>query len=413
MLVNKKFKIIFASVLGNALEFYNLTLYGVMAAKFATHFFPNTSKVLSLVASLGAFAAAFLVRPLGAILFGNIGDRLGRKKALGLSILCMGFPTIIIGLLPGYESIGIFAPIILLICRMTQGLCAGGEFNGAIIFSLEHVGKDRPGFTGGLIIGSCLLGSILAIGAAAIVLNLQSEREWWRLAFIAGGILCVFGYYIRKKLEESPDFIQVERSKRLLKTPLKSVFSRHLSSFGYVLSIGAFDGILTYTLVAFLGVYLTNYLEIPSHEAAYYSLAGFISCMVGCPFFGWYADKYGARETLVLSSILIFGLCIPVFMAFNSSQWFSILFGHILYGFLISSIIGVQPLFSQRLFPTQDRYTGISFAYSLGIGVVGGLTPMLLTMLTEFHSSLIAPSFYLMGATLGFLIILLTMPKRK
>ncbi|UNM06168.1 MAG: MFS transporter [Holosporaceae bacterium] len=131
------------------------------------------------------------------------------------------------------------------------------------------------------------------------------------------------------------------------------------------------------------------------------------------PFFGWYADKYGARETLVLSSILIFGLCIPVFMAFNSSQWFSILFGHILYGFLISSIIGVQPLFSQRLFPTQDRYTGISFAYSLGIGVVGGLTPMLLTMLTEFHSSLIAPSFYLMGAALGFLIILLTMPKRK
>ena len=413
MTVNKKFKIIFASVLGNALEFYNLTLYGVMASKFANLYFPNSSKILSLIASLGAFAAAFLVRPIGAILFGSIGDRFGRKKALGLSILCMGFPTVLIGVLPGYEAIGLFAPIILLLCRIAQGLCAGGEFNGAIVFALEHVGKDRPGLVGGTIIGSCLFGSILAIGTSAVILNPKIGGEWWRLSFIIGGSMCIFGYYIRKKLDESPDFLQVEKSKRILKTPLKSVFSRHLSSFSYVLSIGAFDGLLTYTLIAFLSVYLTNYLEIPTYDAALYGLAGFISCMIGCPFFGWYADRYGARETLVLSSILIFGLCIPVFMAFNASQWFSILFGHIVYGFLVSSIIGVQPLFSQRLFPTQDRYTGISFAYSLGVGVVGGLTPMFLTMLTEFHSSLIAPSFYIMGATFIFLTILLTMPKRK
>ena len=413
MFLNKKFNIILSSVFGNTLEFYNLTLYGVLASTFASLHFPSDSKMLSLLGSLGAFAAAFLVRPLGAILFGSIGDRLGRKRALGLSILCMGFPTLLIGLLPGYETIGIFAPILLLFARMGQGLCAGGEFNGAVVFALEHVEKDKPGLTGGIIISSCLFGSILAIGMSSLLLNPNFPDWAWRIAFIVGGVACIFGYYIRKKLDESPAFLQVEKSKRVLKAPLKNVFSKHLSSFFRVFSIGAFDGILTYTLVAFLGLYLTNYLEIPPQEAAYYSLAGFLSCMLGCPFFGWYADKYGARETLVLSTILIVGLIIPIFMALNSSLWFSILFGHVLFGFLVASIIGVQPLFSQGLFPTQDRYTGISFAYSLGIGILGGLTPLFLTMITEMHSSVLAPSFYIMGAALAFLVIILVMRQRK
>jgi len=413
MLSDKKSHIIFASILGNALEFYNLTLYGVLASVFANIYFPSDNKTLSLFASLAAFAVAFFVRPLGAIFFGYIGDRLGRKKALGLSILCMGIPTLVIGILPGYEILGAFAPILLVAARITQGLCAGGEFNGAIIFALEHVGKDSPGFTGGLIIGSCLLGSILAIGTAAIVTSSYFPIWGWRLAFLFGGSLCVFGYYIRQKLSESPDFLKLERGKKVLKVPLKAVMSKHRSSFFFVFAIGAFDGILTYTLITFLSVYLSTYLEVPFHIAAYYGLAGFTSCMLACPLFGRYADKYGAKETLILSSILIFGLSIPIFMTLSSAAWFSILFGNILLGVLVASVIGVQPLFSQNLFPTQDRYTGVSFSYSLGIGIMGGLTPIVLTMATEYHSSLLTPGFYLMGASLLFLITLLVMPSRK
>lgn len=222
-----------------------------------------------------------------------------------------------------------------------------------------------------------------------------------------------FGYYIRQKLSESPDFLKLERGKKVLKVPLKAVMSKHRSSFFFVFAIGAFDGILTYTLITFLSVYLSTYLEVPFHIAAYYGLAGFTSCMLACPLFGRYADKYGAKETLILSSILIFGLSIPIFMTLNSSAWFSILFGNILLGVLVASVIGVQPLFSQNLFPAQDRYTGVSFSYSLGIGIMGGLTPIVLTMATEYHSSLLTPSFYLMGASLLFLIALLMMPSRK
>lgn len=411
-MLRKKVQVIFASVLGNTLEFYNLTLYGVLASHFALLYFPTGNKIMSLMSSLAAFAVAFLVRPLGALIFGHIGDKVGRKKALGLSILCMGIPTIIMGLVPGYNQIGIFAPMTLLLCRVGQGLCAGGEFNGAIIFALEHTEKDRPGLVGGLIISACLMGSILAIGSAAFVMQPHLPHWAWRVSFILGGLACFFGYYIRKRLEESPAFTKLELSKRILRTPLKSVLSRHLSSFWQVFSIGCLDGILTYTLVAFFSLYLINYLEIPPQQAAYYSLAGFVSCMIGCPFFGWYADRFSARETLVLSCILVFGLCIPVFMALNSNMWFSILFGHILFGFLVSSVIGVQPLFSQNLFPTQDRYTGVSFAYSTGIGIMGGMGPLLLTAVTEFHSSLIAPSFYLMGATLLFLTMLLFVKKK-
>ena len=410
---SKKSYIIFASILGNTLEFYNLTLYASLASLFADLYFPNDNKTFSLLASLAAFAAAFLVRPLGAILFGYIGDRLGRKKALGLSILYMGIPTLLICALPGYEVLGVAAPIILILCRLAQGLCAGGEFNGALVFALEHTEKNSPGFVGGLITGSCLLGSILATGTAALVTHNYFPIWGWRIAFFLGGIFCVFGYFIRQKLSESPAFEQLESKKRVLKMPLKAVLSKHLSSFFLVLSVGAFDGILTYTLLGFLSVYLTTYLEIPFHEAAYYNLAGLVACMLSCPLFGRYADKYGAKETLVLSSILIFGLSIPIFMTLNAAPWFSILFGHVLLGLLVASIIGVQPLFSQGLFPAQDRYTGVSFSYSLGVGVMGGLTPLILTMAVEYHSGLFIPSFYLMGAALLFLSILLIMPARK
>jgi MHS family proline/betaine transporter-like MFS transporter len=410
---SRKSHIVFASILGNTLEFYNLTLYASLASIFANIYFPHADKTLSLLASLATFAAAFLVRPLGAILFGYIGDRLGRKKALGLSILYMGIPTLIIGVLPGYEILGIAAPIILVLCRLAQGLCAGGEFNGALVFALEHTEKNSPGFIGGLITGSCLLGSILATGIAALFTNNYFPIWGWRLAFFLGGIFSIFGYHIRKKLSESPAFTEIKSKNKVLKVPLKTVLSKHLSSFFLVLGVGAFDGILTYTLLGFLNVYLTTYLEISFHEAAYYNLAGLTTCMVSCPLFGRYADKYGAKETLVLSSILIFGLSIPVFMTLNAISWFSILFGHILLGLLVASIIGVQPLFSQRLFPAQDRYTGISFSYSLGVGVMGGLTPLILTMAVEYHSGLFTPSFYLMGTALAFLILLLFLPARK
>ncbi|MEI8320921.1 MAG: MFS transporter [Alphaproteobacteria bacterium] len=409
-------RITIASILGNALEFYNLTLYGALTPVFAALYFPAKTPALSLLISLLAFGVSFFVRPLGAILFGHIGDKIGRKKALTLSILFMGIPTTAIAFLPVYEEIGIWAPIALILCRFLQGICAGGEFNGATIFALEHLGKKQPGFVGGAIVGSCLLGSLFA---SIIVSFLTTDifPGWaWRGAFLLGGLFSLGGLYLRREIDESPIFKEIQKKDQIVPSPLKTALVTHWRSCLFVLAIAAFDGALTYTLVSFLNVYLVNTLNHSVSNATFNGFFGMLACMLGCPFFGYYADKYGAKETLVVACFLILGLTVPAFMAITSTPEFSVLGGHILLGLLVASIIGVQPLFSQALFPAQDRYTGISFSYSVGVGIMGGLTPFLLTasMQTSTNNEVfLIPSLYLMTFSAIFLGILLLLPARK
>lgn len=412
--MKKQLRIATASIVGNALEFYNLTLYGALAAIFAPLYFPSDTPNTSLLASLATFGVAFFVRPLGAVFFGYIGDRIGRKKALSLSILLMGAPTAVIAFLPTYAEIGFFAPLSLVLCRLVQGLCAGGEFNGATIFALEHLGKKKPGFIGGAIVGSCLLGAMVASAIASLLTSSLFPHWAWRLAFLAGGIFSLFGVYLRKKIGESPAFKDIKKNNQIIASPLKTALSVHWRSCLLVFSIAAFDGALTYTLVSFLNVYLVNYLYLSIAQATLYSFFGLLACMLACPFFGAYADKYGTKETLVVSCFLILGLTIPIFIALTADFWLAILFAHVALGILVASIIGVQPLFSQSLFPTMDRYTGISFSYSSGIGFFGGATPVLLTYLMGNNDNFLIPSLYLMVFSVLFLgILLIVQDKNK
>lgn len=404
MLLNKT-KILIASIFGNALEFYNLTLYGFFVSIIAETFFPSSNTFLSLVSSLTGYAIGFVVRPLGAILFGYIGDKWGRRKALGISILIMGLPAILVGLLPSYETIGILAPVLLIVCRIIQGLCSGGEFNGATIFALEHLGKKNPGFAGGLIVGSCLLGSLIALGVATLMNSLDLPPWGWRIAFLLGGISSFYGIYIRKKIDESPVFALLKKEDKIVQKPLKMALSQHFSSCVRVFSIGAFDGALTYTLVTFLVVYMTTYLKIPPQDALYYNFFGVLTCMLVTPLSGYMADRWGVRRTLLWASIAVFVLSAPVFILIYCKTGLSLISANIILGFLAGGIIGVQPLFSQKLFPANTRYTGISFSYSLSIGIVGGVTPLLLTYLVGCGYPY-APVFYLMGFACVFMVAL-------
>jgi MHS family proline/betaine transporter-like MFS transporter len=405
MLLNKT-KILFASIFGNALEFYNLTLYGFFVSLIATTFFPSDNTLLSMISSLTGYAIGFVVRPLGAILFGYIGDTWGRRKALGISIFVMGIPAIVIGLLPGYETLGFLAPTILILCRIVQGLCSGGEFNGATIFALEHLGKKKPGFAGGLIVGSCLLGSLIALGVATLINSLDLPENAWRIAFLLGGISSFYGIYIRRKIEESPAFALLKKEDKIVQKPLKEALSSHLGSCARVFSIGAFDGALTYTLVTFLVVYMTTYLHIPPKDALQYNFFGILTCMITCPLSGYIADQWGVKRTLLLATIMVLILSIPTFMLIQEGTACTLITANIILGFLAGGIIGVQPLFSQKLFPASTRYTGIAFSYSLSIGLVGGFTPLILTYLVN-HNHTSAPALYLMGFSAVFFSIIL------
>lgn len=398
----KKTRILIASIFGNSLEFYNLTLYGFFATTLAENFFPSDNALLSLISSLSVYAIGFIVRPLGAILFGYIGDIWGRRRALSLSILIVGFPSIAIAFLPNYHSIGVLAPILLILCRTIQGLCSGGEFNGATIFALEHLGQRRPGFAGGLIVGSCLLGSLGALGATTVI---EMADLSWRFAFAFGGLASFYGVYLRVQMDESPVFDLLKKEDNINRAPLKSALSKHLRSCLLVFSIAALDGAMTYTLVTFLVVYTTVYLHIPETQALHYNFFGVVACMLACPLSGHWGDQYGVKKTLTFSLLGVMIFIAPVFFLVSMKTPLSLITANLALGFLVGSVIGVQPLFSQQLFPANARYSGIAFSYSLSIGVVGGLTPLILTYLVDTHRFHLAPAFYIIGFTVVFAFI--------
>lgn len=406
-------RVILASILGNALEFYNLTLYGVLTPLFAKIYFPAASQTTSLLASVATFGVAFFFRPLGALIFGYIGDRIGRKKALSLSIVLMGLPTILIAFIPAYASIGFAATALLLGCRIFQGLCAGGEFNGATIFALEHLGKKKPGLVGGAIVGSCLLGVLLANLAASFFSLSFFPEDGWRFAFILGAIFSVTGFFLRKKVDESPIFEELKAEEKIESFPLKIALSQKWKSCLLVFSVATLDGALTYTLFGFLNFYLSVYLGASPVSASLYSLFASVVCMLACPLFGALADRFGGKETLVVSCFLVLGFSLPSLIFILSEKFAPTLIGYGFLGILVASIIGTQPLFSQGLFRPSERYTGISFSYSLGIAVGGGTTPLILTWQMNTYKNLFFPGFYLMGASILFLTTLLALTKKK
>jgi MHS family proline/betaine transporter-like MFS transporter len=220
-------RVVFSSSIGNALEFYDFTLCGVFIPILATVFFPKGNELAALLGGIFAFSAAFWTRPLGAILFGNMGDKEGRKKALSLTVMFMGIPTMMIGFLPSFETIGVAAPLILVALRMIQGLCTGGEYNGAAIFALEHAEK-KSGFISGLISASCVAGAVLATIMGISLARYGADSIAWRFAFILGGFISIIGFYIRKKTNESLSN-DAKPSKRWF--PIKSVIQEYKLSF--------------------------------------------------------------------------------------------------------------------------------------------------------------------------------------
>ena len=240
-----KIKVLGSCTLGTALEFYDFALYGAIASNLSHLFFPADNPLISLILSYGVFAISFIARPLGSIVFGKIGDKFGRKKAFGLSILYMSLPTVLIGCLPVYDSIGVMAPLLLILLRLMQGICTGGEFNGAYIYALEHY-PNRGGFTGSIISTSVVFGMLLALIAVTII-NKPGMPEWaWRIPFLFGGVIGFFGYYIRNKLGETPEFQECMKEVSA-KKETQTGFSKSYDKILLTFAIGAVTGCLFYT----------------------------------------------------------------------------------------------------------------------------------------------------------------------
>jgi len=385
------FKIVFLSSLGNALEFYDFTICAVFIPILSAIYFPHVDQSLAIFAGLFTFGAGFVGRPFGAYLFGYVGDKWGRKKALSLTIGLMAIPTFIIGVLPSYGEIGIAAPLVLVCCRFFQGLCTGGEYNGAAIFAIEHDGGKHAGLVSGIIVGSAIVGALLANITGSIVLK-PGMPDWaWRIPFLIGGCIGFIAYIVRKNFQETSTFIKAQA-----KHQTQAIFSDRRMEFSLNVLYAFVTGVLFYIIFGFLNIYLSRFLKLPLAESTSYGTYGLISFMLSCVAFGALSDRIGIKRALTIPIILITSVsCVVFFLLQQVHSGLSIILGQILLGILCGSYLGPGHVFMLTLFPPHERYTGTSLSFSVGMCIAGATTPAVLTYLTDQTTNLYIPSYYM------------------
>lgn len=381
-----------ASYFGNALEFYDFTLYGVFAVYFAEHYFPSSSPLLSLISSLSAFAAGFFMRPVGSILFGHIGDKYGRKRALSLSILVMAIPTVVIAVLPTYEDIGILAPIILVLCRLSQGLSTGGEYNGSAIYALEHFGKENPGVVSSFITSSCYFGAIVATLLSTLMMFIPSPHAY-RFTFAFGGILGLIVFFQRRSIQETPVFINSIQNASTQSSFLDAL-KGNWQPFRINFSLGLLNGALAFTLFGFSLIYLTKFCGLAPITARTLNVIALACCINFQPFMGQLYDKK-PENYYSFTSALLPVLAFIGFSAMLKSNPLFVLFGQISLALGTAMIVAPIHVYMQRLVPPQVRYRVVALSFSSGLALSGGLVPIILTAVIDTYGILMAPAYIL------------------
>jgi MFS family permease len=384
------------AALGGALEFYDFVIYVFLAPVIGRLFFPaDMPDWLRLLQTFGIFSAGYLARPLGGILIAHFGDLLGRKRMFSLSIFLMAVPTLAIGLLPTYASIGIAAPLLLLLMRILQGVAIGGEVPGAWVFVAEHVPEQRFGFgigtlTAGLTVG-ILFGSLLAGAINTIYEPADVARFAWRIPFVVGGVFGFVSVYLRRFLEETPVFQEMKARRSLAReVPIKTVLRAHR---GETLLALALTWVLTAAIVVvilFTPAYLQQIHHVPAPLALRANSVATFMFAIGCLFFGWSNDTFGTRASMIIG---FGGLLI------SSYQFYSRLPGtpdalmamYSVTGFFVGAATMV-PIVAVRLFPAPVRFSGLSFSYNVSYAIFGGLTPIVLTV--WLRTNTMAPAYY-------------------
>lgn len=398
-------KIITASMTGNILEYYDFTLFVYLTPILGPLFFPSEDKVISLIAGLATYALGYFIRPLGGIFFGYIGDTFGRKNALTLSIFLMAISTCLMGCLPTYHTLGPLAPILLILLRLMQGLSAGGEYNGAAIFTVENVNPKAAGFAGGIITSSSAIGG-LAGSAAAMVVTLPFMPDWaWRIAFILGLLIAFIGLHLRRNINEEHLNKLLQKRQQLKENPLLNALKNHLRSVLATIGIVAFSGIMYNISFSYVSIYLTTYQNWPLSKSLLVMSLGMVVYIIFAPLSGWLSDKYGEKKVVIPAVLMTIISAYPCFILLTQSHsLISVIVAQIGLAILAAWFQGSMNLLMPKMFPMESRYSGLGFSYGLGIGIFGGTTAMISTILMKWTGNPLSPLLYLFfGSILGLL----------
>ena len=398
-------RMVVAASIGNALEWFDLVVYGFFAVLIAKLFFPAGNDTVSLLLTLGTFGVSFFMRPLGAIVLGAYADRAGRKAALTLSIVLMMTGTLIIAILPTYRTIGVAAPLVLVLARLMQGFSAGGEFGSATAFLAEHV-PERRGFFASWQIASQGLTTLLAAGFGVLLTSSLSADQlaaWgWRVPFVFGLLIGPAAWYIRTRLDETPEFLAAETTA----TPLRDTFASQ--KMRLLIAIGAVVlGTVSTYLVLFMPTYGVKQLGLaPSVTFAAIALTGAIQ-MLFSPLVGHLSDQLGRTRIMLVSAVLLLVLIYPAFAFLVSHPDVGTLIAvQVVLGFLMTGYFGALPGLLSEIFPVQTRTTGMSLAYNVAVTIFGGFGPFIITWLISVTGSKTAPGFYMMFAAVVSLLAL-------
>lgn len=393
-------KIILLTSLGGALEFYDFIIFVFFAKILGQLFFPSTHAVISLMATWSLFAVGYLMRPLGGIILGHMGDRVGRKKTFLITLIGMAVPSLLIGLLPGYQSIGILAPILLIVFRLLQGFCVGGEIPGALVFITELTPTRNRALVCSLIffgVNSGLLFGSLITTVLSYVMPPESLLAWgWRLPFCLGGVLGILGFYLRSQLHETPLFLTLQRQKKQSRFPLKEVLAQSSLQIAQGALLTSLGAVIVSICFLFMPTYLSTFFNYSFDKLMILNTALILIYSFVPVLIGYYADKLGYLKILRVGALGLLLFSYPLYTLFAGKLFFWVIFATLILTGIGNLVISVFTSILVGLYPTTVRYTGVALVYNLGFAVAGGFTPLLLTWLIHISGNRLIPSVYLM-----------------
>ncbi len=406
---------VIAAVIGNFIEWYDFTIYGYLAVVIAPLFFPAEDRLVSLMATFAVFGVAFVMRPIGALFFGNIGDRIGRRNTLATIILMTSGGTFFIGLIPSYESIGILAPLLLVLGRVVQGFAVGGEYGGATAFMVEYAPEDKRGLYGSwqfVTQGASLIAGLLIVTGLTAAFSEEALFSWaWRVPFLIALPLGLIGLYMRLRLDDTPAFQAVQEHQEVEGTPLKESLRHHGKDLLKVVGLTWLLTGLTYLLV-FMPTYLSEELDVPlssGYTAVILGAAAYCGTVLVAALL---SDRIGRRKPFLLAApvVAVFAV-VPIFLLIQTANFAAITLALVIVGVILGTSAGVYAAATCEVFPTNVRYSSLSLGYSVAVSIFGGTTPLIFTALLAATGNPISPAFYLIAAALAGIVAALTFPE--